>query len=143
MTTKNKKTAWVVAANMGYGHQRTAYPLRNIAFGGKIINANSYEGIPERDKSFWEETRVLYEFISRFKRIPLIGDWIFSVMDKFQKILSYYPKRDLSRTTFGLRNVFRFIKLGWGKDLIARFEKNPLPILSTFFTPAFMAEEFK
>ena len=30
-----------------------------------------------------------------------------------------------------------------GEDLIERFKKNPLPIVSTFFTPAFMAEEFK
>ena len=29
---KNKR-AWVVAADMGYGHQRTAYPLKDIAFG--------------------------------------------------------------------------------------------------------------
>ena len=44
---------WVVAADMGYGHQRTAYPLRDIAFGGKVICANSYTGIPKKDKRFW------------------------------------------------------------------------------------------
>ena len=41
--------AWVVAVDMGYGHQRTAYPLRDMAFGGKVLNANSYQGIPEKD----------------------------------------------------------------------------------------------
>jgi len=143
MDIKHKKQAWVVAANMGYGHQRTAYPLKDIAFGNKIINANSYEGIPNRDKNFWEKTRIMYEIISRMKRIPIVGDWIFGVMDYFQRILNYYPKRDLSRASFGLKNIFHFIKLGWGKDLIQRFEKNPIPIISTFFTPAFMAEEFK
>jgi hypothetical protein len=54
--------------------------------------------------------------------------------------LTYYPKRDLSRPTFGIKNIFYFIKKGWGSDLIKRLEKNPLPIVSTFFTPAFMAE---
>jgi len=142
MEQQKQKKAWIIAASMGYGHQRTAYPLKDIAFGDRIINANSYDGIPARDKNFWEQTRVLYEFISRFKKIPLIGDWVFSVMDKFQKILSYYPKRDLSRPSFSLKNIFRFIKNGWGRDLIERLEKNPLPIVSTFFTPAFMAEEF-
>ena len=73
--------AWVVAADMGYGHQRTAYPLRDIAFGGKVINANSYSGIPKKDKKFWQQTRVLYEFISRFKKTPLIGDFLFSILD--------------------------------------------------------------
>ena len=135
------KKVWVVAADMGYGHQRTAYPLREVAFLGKVINANNYEGIPQKDKDFWVQTRTLYESISRFKKIPLLGNLMFYFMDKFQKILTYYPKRDLSRPTFSLKNIYYFIKRGWGKDLIERLKKNPLPILTTFFTPAFMAEE--
>ncbi len=138
-----KKKAWIIAADMGYGHQRTAYPLKDIAYLGKVINANHYSGIPVKDKNFWQQTRVLYEFISRFKRIPLLGDFLFSVMDRFQRILSYYPKRDLSKSSFSLKTIFSFIKRGWGRDLIERIKNNPLPIISTFFTPAFMAEEFK
>ena len=138
-----KNKAWIVAADMGYGHQRTAHPLRDFAFGDKIINANSYSGIPKKDRRFWQQTRVLYEFISRFKKVPLLGGFAFSVMDKFQKILDYYPKRDLSTPDISLRNVFHFIKKGWGRDLIERLKKSPLPIVSTFFTPAFMAEEFE
>ena len=49
MEEKNNKV-WIVAVDMGYGHQRTAYPLRNFAFGGKIVNANNYNGIPVVDK---------------------------------------------------------------------------------------------
>jgi hypothetical protein len=128
---------------MGYGHQRTAYPLRDIAFGGKVINANHYEGIPEKDKKFWHQTRALYEFISRFKRIPLFGDMLFFFLDRLQKILTYYPKRDLSKPNFILRNIFYFIKLGWGKDLIEKLAKDPKPLVTTFFTPAFMAEHEK
>jgi len=139
---KQTKKAWIIAADMGYGHQRTAYPLRGIAFGGKVINANSYQGIPKKDKRFWQQTRYFYELVSRFKRIPVLGNLVFSVMDKFQKILIYYPKRDLSRPDTALKNIFYFIRRGWGKDLIERFKKNPLPLVSTFFTPAFMAEAF-
>jgi len=137
------RKAWVIAADMGYGHQRTAYPLRDMAFGAKVINANSYQGIPKKDQSFWRQTRSVYEFISRFKKIPLLGTLAFSILDRFQRISTYYPKRDLSRPDFGLKNIFYFIERGWGKDLIERLKKNPLPIVSTFFTPAFMAEEFK
>jgi len=145
-TSKNsseKNKVWVIAADMGYGHQRTAYPLRDVAFGGKVICANSYNGIPKKDKRLWQETRSLYEFVSRFKKMPFLGELAFSVLDNFQKILTYYPKRDLSRPDFSLKNIFRFIRNGWGKDLIERLKKNPLPIVSTFFTPAFMAEELK
>jgi len=138
---KNNKKAWVIAADMGYGHQRTAYPLRDIAFGNKVINSNSYDGIPRKDKQIWEETRYLYELVSRLRRVPIIGHISFSIMDKFQRILSYYPRRDLFRPNSSLRNISFFIKHGWGKDLIERFMKNPLPIVTTFFTPAFMAEQ--
>jgi hypothetical protein len=136
-----KEKAWVVAPDMGYGHQRTAYPLKDLAFGHDIIDANSYPGIPKKDKQLWQNTRSVYEFISRFRRIPLIGLFLFLFFDGFQKILGYYPKRDLSRENISGKTVFHFIKKGWGSDLIKKLQKNPLPLVTTFFTPAFMAEE--
>ncbi len=138
---KNKK-AHIVAVNMGYGHQRTAYPLRIFSPDGKVINANDYEGIPEKDKKVWESSRTFYEFISRFKRIPLIGNLAFATFNKFQQIPSFYPRKDLSKPTFGLKKIFSLIDKGWGEDLISRLSKNPLPIITSFFIPAFMAEEF-
>jgi len=134
--------AWLISVNMGYGHQRTAYPLRDLAFEGKIINANSYQGIPEKDRTIWETTRRFYEFISRFRKAPLIGKATFSIYDQLQKILSFYPKRDLSKSNFTLNQIFSLIKKGWGQHLILKLKKNPLPLISTFFTPAFMAEFF-
>ena len=135
------KKAWVISVNMGYGHQRTAYPLKNLAE-GKIINANDYQRIPKKDRKIWESIRKFYEFISRFKRTPLIGDFLFSIYDNFQKIPQYYPKRDLSKPTLTLKQIFSSIKKGWGRDLIEKLKIN-LPIISTFFTPAFMAEFFE
>ena len=44
-----KQKVWLIDVNMGYGHQRTAYPLRSLAQKGEIINANAYQGIPEKD----------------------------------------------------------------------------------------------
>ena len=137
-----QKNAWIISVNMGYGHQRTAYPLRSLAFEGKIINANSYQGIPEKDRTIWEGTRRFYEFISNFRRVPLIGKTTFSIYDQLQKILSFYPKRDLSKPNFTLNQIFSLIKKGWGKHLILKLKKNSLPLISTFFTPAFMAEIF-
>jgi len=137
--------AWIISVNMGYGHQRTAFPLRNLAE-GKIINANDYEGILGIDKIIWEGTRKFYEFISRFSRIPLIGRTAFSIYDQFQKILTFYPKRDLSKPNLSLREVYSVIKTGWGEHLIQSLQsgqgQNFLPLVSTFFTPTFMAEYF-
>ena len=127
---------------MGYGHQRTASPLKSLAFEGKIINANSYQRIPEKDRKIWEGTRRFYEFISNFSRIPLIGKTAFSIYDQLQKILSFYPKREIIKPNFTLNQTFSLIKKDWGKHLILKLKKNPLPLISTFFTPAFMAEFF-
>ena len=136
---------WVISVNMGYGHQRTAEPLRDL---GEIINANDYEGIPKKDKTIWQSMQQFYEFISRFSRIPLIGKAVFSIYDRFQKIFSFYPKREISEPNFILKQIYSLFKKGWGKDLIEKLKmkneklKINLPIISTFFIPAFMAEYF-
>ena len=131
--------AYVVAVDMGYGHQRAAYPLLDIAEGG-IINANKYAGIPGSDRRKWEGGRKFYETISRMKHLPMVGDWIFGLMDYLQRIEPFYPARDLSKPTLQLKEIYGMIKHGWGRDLIGRLNKNPLPLISSFFTPAYFAE---
>ena len=118
------KKCWLISVNMGYGHQRTAYPLKDIAFKGEIINANDYRGIPKGDRQIWETTRNIYEFISRFSRIPLVGSAVFSFYDQFQKILKFYPRRDLSKPTSTLKEIYAGIKRGWGRHLIEKIIKN-------------------
>lgn len=139
---RHANRAWIIAADMGYGHQRAAFPLRNLG-GGKIINANNYSGIPQKDKKIWHDSRRFYEFISRTKAIPLIGDKIFDLYDRLQSIPAYYPKRDLSKPTIQVKQIERWIKnKKWGKHLIDKLKKNPLPIVTSFFVPAFMADIF-
>ncbi len=152
MLNGNKKSikssgqkAWVVDVNMGYGHQRTAFPLKHLAPRGKVINANNYQGIPKEDRKIWERSRKFYEFISRFKRVPFIGEFIFSTYDKFQEIHPFYPKRDLSKPNFPLKRICSLIEKGWGRDLIEKLTSGQragrkLSLITTFFIPAFMAE---
>jgi len=120
------KKIWLISVNMGYGHQRTAYSLKNLAYGEEIINANDYQGIPKKDRLIWETTRKFYEFISIFKRIPFFGNLVFTIFDTFQKILSFYPKRDLSKPNFQLKQNYSLIKKGWGRHLIEKL-KTKLP----------------
>ena len=136
--------AWVVAVDMGYGHQRAAYPLRHLSPTGKVIIANNYEGIPQRDRAFWKSSQSLYEFFSRAKTWPLIGDWVFKTfIDNPQRINKFYPRRDLSKPNFQLKNTYRLIRAGWGKDLVEFFNKKDVPLITTFFSVAFFAEEHK
>jgi len=136
------KKCFLITVNMGYGHQRTAFPLKFLSQ-GEVIVANDYPGIPKKDKEIWEDTKKFYETVSRLEStFPFLGKLIFKIFDQFQKIRPFYPKKPLCAPNFSTRVTYiLFKKLNWGKDLIEKL-KGSLPIVSTFFTPAFMAEYF-
>jgi len=141
MTVFMSKHAWVVAVDMGYGHQRAAYPLRHLSPDDRVLIANNYAGIPRRDFFVWHNTQAVYEFISRLTSFPLIGHKIFDFYDRLQKIRDFYPRRDLSRPNMQIRQIYGLIKKGWGKDLINLLNRKNIPLVTTFFTVAFFAEE--
>lgn len=130
----------LIAADMGYGHQRAAYPLLNIASNNEIITINNYHDIPLWEKKYWENSLKSYEKISRLKKIPFLGSIIFEIMDAFQKIDEFYPNRDLSKPTIQEKFFYRIIKKGLGKYLIEKLNKTKLPFLTTFFVAAYFAE---
>jgi len=138
---EDDKKAWIVSVDMGYGHQRAAYPLRHLSPTGKIISANNYQGIPKRDYKIWTDSELFYSFISRLTSIPLIGGFLFGLYDHFQKIADFYPRRDLSKPNFTTKQMYRLIGKNWGKDLISYLNTRDLPLITTFFAVAFMAEE--
>lgn len=135
--------AWVVSVNMGYGHQRAVGPLKNLAFDEKIISANSYQEIPKKDQGVWKNSRKFYELVSAFKKVPLIGELAFYIFDQFQKIHKFDLKKDLSKPSIQLRQTFALIEKGFGRHLIEKLKEKPLPLITSFFIPAFMAEFFK
>jgi len=141
----NKKRAWIITVDMGYGHQRASYPLRHLSPTGKVIAANNYAGIPKKDKAYWGSSRKFYEFVSRLTALPLIGQKIFDLYDKLQSIPPFYPKRDLSKPTIQISQMYRLIRKGWGKHLVDYLnnKNSDIPLITTFFVPAFMAEEHK
>jgi len=135
--------AYVVSVNMGYGHERAAYALRDLAANGGVITANQYPGIPKRDLALWRESRRLYEAVSRLQPLPVIGPYIFEVMDYLQRIEPIYPRRDLSAPTAQVKQTYLMVKdLGLGKHLIEKLAKDPKPLICTFFIPAFAAEVY-
>lgn len=142
MTKDQKKysSAHIIAVDMGYGHERAVNPLRDIADGG-IMAANTYQDIPAADRRIWRQSQSVYERISRLKHIPLFGAALFGAMDYVQRIEPFYPKRDLSKPHMQTREMYRYIRNGWGKHLIARLNAKPLPLITSFFTVAFFAEE--
>ena len=132
LQASQKAQAWVVDVNMGYGHSRAAYALKDLS-GGSIISANEYSGIPPQDRKYWQESRELYEWISRMKPIPVVGNFLFETMDHWQQIPSFYPRRDLSKPNTQLKQIYRLIQKGFGKHFIETLSRTPLPFVTTFF----------
>lgn len=135
------KKAWIVSINMGYGHQRTAYPLKFLAKNNEIICANDYPDIPQSDKKIWDSSRNFYEAVSRFKKFPLLGEFVFYLFDLTQKIHDFYTKKDTSIPNFTQKRTYPLFKKGWGRHLIEKLDSK-IPYISAFHNTAFMAEYF-
>ncbi len=135
----NEAIAWVAAADMGLGHKRAAWPLRHLSPGGVYV-AGSASDTSDAEKALWSKLRHGYELISRMKRLPLIGEGLFWLYDRFQAIPKAYPFRDLSRPTASVRYAARVVRQGLGSSLLSRMEKKPLPLLTTFYATMLAAE---
>lgn len=141
MAHNHETEAWLVTVNMGYGHMRAAYPLRPLTDGHYLI-ANDYDGIPESDRKLWAGSREFYETISRMAQIPVAGKPIFFLLDKWQEIPAFYPRRDLSAATIQVKQIYSLFEKGFMRDMVEKFKKEKLPIVSTFNLPALAAEHF-
>jgi hypothetical protein len=132
--------AWVVAVDMGYGHQRAAYPFRDIAFEG-IITANTGAMVDPAERKRWLMLQGLYEGVSRVRKVPVVGPWLWRTYDRFQAISPHYPFRDLSKPTFGSMRLDRLLGQGFGSSVVKHTGKREdLPLLTTFFAIALAAD---
>lgn len=124
---------------MGYGHQRAVYPLRDIAEEG-IITVGSNENASPGEKKLWRRVLGAYEFLSRAKGIPLIGNSLFTLLDKFLHIPSIYPERNLTGVTFQVNLLESSIKKGLCSGMIEKVKEKNLPVVTSFYAPAIAAD---
>ncbi|HTY09208.1 MAG TPA: hypothetical protein VMF29_08585 [Candidatus Edwardsbacteria bacterium] len=138
--TSEKKRAWVVSVDMGYGHQRAAYPLNEIA-NERVITANNDQMVSDRERRIWYWTRIGYETVSRLKSIPGIGPFIFGAYDRLQSIAPFYPFKVDARPNMTVMQTKHMItKLGLCRGLIEYVRKERLPFIATHFIPALAAD---
>ncbi|OHD53456.1 MAG: hypothetical protein A2Y33_15155 [Spirochaetes bacterium GWF1_51_8] len=137
-----KVQAWVVSISMGLGHQRATYPLRDIAYQG-IQLIGEKETSSEEDIKLWEKLRNSYEFISKSKKIPIIGPLLFGLLDRVQNIPPLYPLRDMSKPVLSNTVITNFIKKGMGKTLMDKVMATPYPYISSYPVPAHIADFYK
>lgn len=128
--------AHIISVDMGYGHQRAAYPLKDLV-PDRIVTANNDPIIPDADTVLWERARMFYETVSRLKEVPVVGRFTFDLYDKLQHIAPFFPFRDLSRPTYSVRRLRRLIKKkGFGRSLVEYVGDSTLPVITTHFIPA-------
>jgi hypothetical protein len=139
ISQETSQKAWVVAADMGLGHQRAAYPLKGLS-GSQIITAGTIEYSSSKENKLWKRMRMIYEGISRLNHIPVIGGFLFGLMDKLQDINPYYPFRDLSTPTIQVKYLSSIIKEGLGRTLVEKLRPSGLPLVTTFFAVAMAAD---
>jgi len=136
---KNNLKAWVVTADMGLGHQRAAYPLRHIAYNG-IMTLGKSNSTPPDEQKLWERMRKSYEFLSRTKSWPVIGNGLFNLLDRIQNIPTFYPIRDMSNPSFQVNWLKSMIQKGMCTGMLEKIRETPLPLITSFYTPALAAD---
>jgi hypothetical protein len=132
--------AWVAAADMGYGHQRAVYPLKDIAEDG-IITVGSSEAVSKSEQKLWKRLLNAYEFFSRAKGVPIVGPPVFSMLDSMMRIPSFYPMRNLSNTTFQVNLLESTIEKGLCKGMLEQISTKNLPLITSFYASAIAADK--
>ena len=132
--------AWIISADMGLGHQRATYPLRNISYEGiQLFGENPMS--QKNEGKLWRIFRDSYETLSRTRQLPLIGPYLFSLLEKVQNISPYYPLRDQSRPSFQVKSLYSLIRRGMGNGISSKLRSKKLPVITSFYAAAIAAEQ--
>lgn len=132
---------WVISADMGYGHQRAAYALKEFA-NDRIISIGTDEFSSQRVKKQWSKLQSTYEFVSRNKKMPILGKYLYKLMNHLQSIPDFYPRKDRSGINIPVKILENYIENGLYDNLKDLINNNNLPILTTFYAPAIALEKF-
>jgi hypothetical protein len=81
-----------------------------------------------------------YEWISRLSQVPLAGGPLRFALDQMTSIPRLHPYRDLSRPTRGVITLERLMRRNLGQGLVAELRRTQAPLLTTFYSPAIVAD---
>jgi hypothetical protein len=129
----------VVAVDMGYGHLRAALPLAD-ALGTSVAHVDRPPIVAPGEERLWARVRTTYETISRLSQVPFVGAPLKVALDSLTDIPGLYPLRDLSRPTRGVRTLDRLAARNLGAGLLAELRRTGAPLLTTFYSPAIVAD---
>jgi hypothetical protein len=131
---------WLVSADMGYGHQRAVYPLKELSKDGTILNANTSPYASPKEKRLWKDMLRTYEFMSRAGRLPLVGRFLTRMLDSVLYIPGFYPFKDRSKSTMQVRYLRSTIQKGLCNGVVEQIRRPALPLITSFYSSAIAAE---
>jgi hypothetical protein len=134
-----EQKAWVITAHMGLGHMRAAWTLKNWAKEEKVIvlgDDNAFS--TENDRKILNRTRFFYYQISRAMELPVIGKFIFGLLNKMMKFPGLYSKEDEKERTLGTVILERMVKK---KKICCKISEKAscdksVPLIHTFYATA-------
>ena len=139
VNTEKDLKAWVVSAEMGYGHHRAVHPLSILAE-QEIISVSRNGAVSPPERKLWNRVLGIYEFFSRARGIPVVGKPLFNILDTILRIPSFYPIRDLSSTTYQVDLLASRIRKGLCAGMLDTISTRQLPLLTSFYAPAMAAD---
>ncbi len=134
-----EKKPLVVAAEMGYGHLRAARSLAD-KLGDRVWLADRSPLADDEEQRVWERVRSAYELTSRLSSLPVVGAPLKWALDELTRIPHLHPHRDLSAPTRGVLTLDRLIRRNLGRGLVAELRRTGRPLLTTFYSPAVLAD---
>jgi hypothetical protein len=137
--TSEPGRAWIVSADMGYGHLRAVHPFRDIAEEA-ILSVGTNGAATPSERKLWRRMLGAYELLSRTRSIPVVGKMLFALLDGMLHIPSFYPIRNLSRSTFQVNLLASSIRRGLCKGILEKIRTKHLPLITSFYAPAIAAD---
>jgi hypothetical protein len=129
----------VVAVEMGYGHLRAAVPLAD-ALGTEVLQVDRAPLVAPDEARLWSRVRRSYEIVSRLSQLRGVGAPLRWVLDSVTNIPRLHPHRDLSAPTGAVRTLERLARRHLGEGLVAHLRATGAPLLTTFYSPAIVAD---
>jgi hypothetical protein len=129
----------VVAVDMGYGHLRAATPIAE-ALGVPVSQVDKAPIVAPAEEKLWRRVRGAYEAVSRLSQLPVVGAPLRVLLDGLTDIPHLHPYRDLSAPTRGVLTLERLIRRNLGQGLLGHLRETGAPLLTTFYSPAIVAD---
>ena len=130
----------VVSAAMGYGHLRAARPLAEV-LGVPLLRADLPPLCSPEERRVWSLLLSGHSALSR----PIPGGGLFGLsetfgMDWVTQIPPLYPERDLTRPDLATHVLGLLMLLGLGRGMLDHLRQADVPLLTTFYAPAIVAD---